>query len=549
MSTTAKFPKSIVWTVVVVCALPPVLNLLGVNFGTVDVPLSPETYFQLEGDAQRAALYAALRGAFVHTILEWTAFCVAALTVVVAFMHYFLSRNIITPIVGTALFFSGMLDAFHVLAADMLTESNVHLEAFIPYSWTVSRTFNALIVVAGTTPFLWRGDSEPIEPPRHGLTFLLVAGLLCGVAAYAINHVCATAEQLPQFVSVLPHIVRRPFDLIPLALYLFAAGIVLPRLYKQHRSLFARGLHVSVLPHLVSQLYAVNSEHLFDNASNVASGLKIVGYIVPLAGLLVDYRRAYHSEAALQGAHEQLRMARVIQQSLLPKSPPVVEGVDVAGTSQFAETVGGDYYDHLLLADGTLWLVVADVSGHDVGSSLLMANTRAYLRSMTQTGSDLESIIRRLNQFLCDDADGRRFVTFWCGRLDPEQRELTYIGAGHPGHVLRSDGRLEELSLTGAALGIDSDGEFRPRLGPVVSLEAGDTLLLLTDGLLEASGPDGEQFGIERAAAIVARCSDRTAAESIAELLDEVEKFCAPEPFTDDVTAVIARMTGRESQT
>ncbi|MFG0335544.1 MAG: PP2C family protein-serine/threonine phosphatase [Maioricimonas sp. JB049] len=544
MSATAKFPKSIVWTVVGGCALPPLLNLLGVNFGTVDVPLKPGEFFQLQADAQRAALYAALRGAFVHTLLEWTAFCVAALTVVVAFMHYFLSRSIVTPIVGTALFFSGMLDAFHVLAADMLTESNVDLEAFIPYSWTVSRTFNALIVVVGATPFLWRSESESAEPPRHGLTFLLVAGLLCGVAAYAINHLCATAEQLPRLISVLPHIVRRPFDLIPLALYLFAAGIVLPRLYRQHRSLFARGLHVSVLPHLVSQLYAINSEQLFDNAANVASGLKIVGYIVPLAGLLVDYRRAYHSEAALRGAYEQLRMARVIQQSLLPKSPPAVPGVDLAGKSQFADTVGGDYYDHLLVADGTLWVVIADVSGHDVGSSLLMANTRAYLRSMTQTGSDLESIVKRLNRFLCDDADGRRFVTFWCGRLEPGSRQLTYIGAGHPGYVLREDGRLEELSLTGAALGIDSDGEFRPRLGPVVPLNTGDTLLLLTDGLLEAAGPDGEQFGIERAAATVRRCSDRTAAETLTELLDEVARFCAPQPFTDDVTAVIVRMSG-----
>lgn len=548
MSTAAKFPKSIVWTVVAICALPPLLNLLGVNFGTVDIPLTLPRFILLEGDEHRAALYAALRGAFVHTLLEWTAFCVAALTVVVAFMHYFLARDIITPIVGTALFFSGMLDAFHVLAADMLTESNVHLEAFIPYSWTVSRTFNALIVVAGTTPFLWRSKSKPVEPPRYGLAFLLIAGVLCGVAAYAIIHVCATANRLPQFISILPNIVRRPFDLVPLALYLFAAGIVLPRLYRQHRSLFARGLHVSVLPHLVSQLYAVNSAELFDNAFNVASGLKIVGYIVPLVGLLVDYRRAYHSETALRATQEQLRMARLIQQSLMPKQPPVVAGVDVAGSSQVAETVGGDYYDHLLLDDGTLWLVVADVSGHDVGSSLLMANTRAYLRSMTQTGSDLESIIERLNRFLCDDADGRRFVTFWCGRLDPRKRTLSYIGAGHPAHILRANGRLEELALTGTALGIDTEGEFRPRTGPAMTLNPGDTLMLLTDGLLEAASPDGEQFEIERAAAIVRQSRDRTASETLAALLDAVKQFRGGKPFTDDVTAVIARMTGETGE-
>src|SRR5262249_11288742 len=149
-----------------------------------------------------------------------------------------------------------------------------------------------------------------------------------------------------------PQFIRRPLDLIPFVAYLLVAGIVLPRLYRQHRSVFVRGLQVSILPHVVSQLYAVTSAELYDNAFNVARALKIIGYLVPLIGLLLDYTRAYQAHAALLAAEEQLHIAREIQLRLLPASRPQLAGWSIAGRCAFAEAIGGDYFDYLPLPDG-----------------------------------------------------------------------------------------------------------------------------------------------------------------------------------------------------
>jgi serine phosphatase RsbU (regulator of sigma subunit) len=534
-----KFPRSMTAAVLLLCALPAALNLLGVDFSTARAPFEPQEY-SLAAEAERTALfYGALRGAFVFSLLEWTGFCIALVTVTFSFVHYFLTRDIITPIVGTALFFSGSLDAFLVLAADLVTEPSARDAQFVPFIWTVSRTINAMIVVAGTTPFLWRSRS----PALRGVRYILLVGVLCALASFALVRFCARLDELPRLPFVGPEFIHRPLDLIPLALYLLAAGIVLPRFYKRRRSLFARGLQVSILPHVVAQLYAVSSQELYDNAFNVASALKIVGYLVPLVGLLIDYSRSYQAQAALRVAEEELRVAHEIQRNLLPAAAPPLAGWDLAGQCRFAEEIGGDYFDYLPLPDGSLRVVVADVSGHDPGASLLMANTRAYLRALSQSALPLEETVARLNEFLCHDAAGRRFVTLAMCQFAPSRKGsgFEYTAAGHTIYVCRREGRLDTLETTGLPLGVSS--ERPPGCRHVGDVGRGEIVLLATDGLWETTDPQGTPFGIDRVADVLRSQQGAPAAHILDALFTVLREFCQSPALKDDVTAVVVVRT------
>lgn len=532
----SRFPRSAVWTVFLICALPPVLNACGVDFGTQTAPPSPDDPFTGRTLSQEDLEWRSMRGAFVYTLLEWTAFCVALVTVVFSVVHYILVRDIITPVVGTALFLSGCLDAFGVLAADMITESGVQRDTFVPLVWMLSRTVNGVIVLAGTAPFLWR---TPPPQPRHGLRYIVLVGILLMLMSFAMVHLLVDVTSPARVLSALPDFIHRPLDLIPLALYLLAAGIVLPRFYRKHRSLFARGLRLSVLPHIVSQLYAATSAELYDNAFNVAIGMKIVGYLVPLIGLIVDYSRSFQAREELQATREELRLAHDIQMSLLPDAAPQTSNLDVAGRCRFAEVVGGDYFDYLRSSEGALTVVLADVSGHDVGASLLMANTRAYLRVLTESGDPIDRTAERVGAYLSDDARGRRFVTMFLARIDAAAGRLEYVGAGHEAYLFRNGETMERLEATGAPLGVS--GMKVPHAG-TAPFNSGDVVVMVTDGFLEARNSAGVLFGIDGVASVVRDCRDRPVCELLDQLFSAVARHCGTQELDDDATAVIVRV-------
>jgi len=530
----AKFPRSAVLAVLAVCVLPALLNSFGVDFSTRQAPFDIRDYALLGPQEQDALFYIAVRGGFVFTLLEWTAFCVALVTVAFSFVHYFLTRDIITPIVGTALFLSGCLDAFQILAADRITESIADREHFIPFVWAISRTVNALVVLIGTTPLLWRPQAPT---PRHGLRYMLLVGVLFVLASYTIVHFSAQIEELPTIMSARPEWIHRPLDLVPLALYLLAGGIVLPRYYRRHRSLFARGLQVSILPLVIAQLYAVSSVELYDNAFNVASALKIVGYVVPLFGLLIDYSASYQTQTALRETTAQLQLARDIQLGLLPDQAPEIAGWSVAGRCEFAEAVGGDYFDFIPLPDGRLRIVVADVSGHDAGASLLMVNTRAYLRAVSESGRTLAESMRRVNDFLVRDARGRRFVTMFACDLD-QDGAFEFAAAGHTGYLRHAGGRMEILPASGMPLGVSTDR--LPECRRLDALEPGAVLLIATDGLVEASDLQKSQFGVGGVKRFLEDCEDVSPDVILDNLIAGYRAFTQAAAPTDDLTLVVA---------
>jgi len=256
----------------------------------------------------------------------------------------------------------------------------------------------------------------------------------------------------------------------------------------------------------------------------------------------VQRRERKRAEEELRINQEQFRVAREIQQRLFPKSPPESRVFDIAGASHPAEATGGDYFDYLPMADGCLGIVVADVTGHGVGPALLMAETRAYLRTLAPKARDMGDLLTQANRVLADDVDFERFVTVILTRLDPRSPSLDYVNAGHPScYVLDSSGQVKaQLKRLGVPLGIQPDIDYAT--GPVISLSTGDIVLLLTDGIEEAMSPDNAFFGVDRILEVVRANSGSTAGEIVESLFRAVRDFSRGLPQLDDLTVVVAKV-------
>jgi sigma-B regulation protein RsbU (phosphoserine phosphatase) len=261
-----------------------------------------------------------------------------------------------------------------------------------------------------------------------------------------------------------------------------------------------------------------------------------------LVAFIRDITERKKAEKELHDNQEQFRIAREIQQRLFPKSAPETPGLDLAGASYPAEATGGDYFDFLTMADGSMGVVIADVTGHGIGPAMLMAETRAYLRLLTRNHDDLGIIMNRANQMLAEDVSYERFVTMVLTKFDSKSRCLTYSSAGHPpGFVLGASGQLKcLLKRTGGPLGIQPDAQYAA--SAPIQLAAGDVVLLLTDGVDESMSPAGEFFGTDRILGAVRPYLNRPASEIVDALYQAVRVFSENTPQLDDVTAVVIKV-------
>jgi serine phosphatase RsbU (regulator of sigma subunit) len=244
----------------------------------------------------------------------------------------------------------------------------------------------------------------------------------------------------------------------------------------------------------------------------------------------------------LRASEQEMAAARCIYQHLLPTGAPACAGYDIHGASLSVTAAGGDFYDYLALGQGGVRVVIGDVTGHGVGPALLMAATRAYLRAFAHSGDDLGTIVTRTNRVLADDlADGRN-VTLLLAQLDAGRPTLAFISAGHPpGYVLDGHGEVRsQLFSTGLPLGILAEGSYAA--GPALPLEAGDVVLLLTDGVREARNPSGNMFGDSRALEVARRHRACSSQDIIHALYTAVRDFSADGPAQDDITAVVIKV-------
>jgi serine phosphatase RsbU (regulator of sigma subunit) len=236
----------------------------------------------------------------------------------------------------------------------------------------------------------------------------------------------------------------------------------------------------------------------------------------------------------------QLQLARDVQQRLYA-TPPVVSGFDIGASAHPADETGGDYFDFIPMADGSLLIAVADAKGHGFSSALVMALTRAYVRCFAAMQMELDELLARVNQMLLKDLDHGDFVTLFLARLDPGHRTLSYASAGHvPGLILLNSGDVKcMLDSTGSPLGLFSGSKFTLQLP--ISLDPGEIAVFLTDGVTESTTPDGNQFGTQRVLDKIRALSHNSASTIADGIYHATRAFVQGDIQDDDITSVVIK--------
>jgi predicted nucleic acid-binding Zn-ribbon protein len=289
-------PKNLIIGIIILCILPFFLNQVGLDFSTPGTPLEVTEILNWDSEKLTDALHRALAGSFVHTLLEWTACCAAIVIVFLSLLNYTATGNPISPILGAALFFAGVMDGFHTLAADRLLDLGFDNPSLIPFTWVICRLFHALIMIFGVSILIIYPLDSNLKKRSQTLTFIVIFSCICGIIAYGIIYFYATNHNLP--ATIFPdHKISRPWDVIPLLIFAFAGLVIYPKFYKQNPNVFTHSILISVIPNIATQLYmAFGSSALFDNGFNIAHFLKIFAYLVPLIGLSFDYINSYRNQ-------------------------------------------------------------------------------------------------------------------------------------------------------------------------------------------------------------------------------------------------------------
>ncbi len=237
---------------------------------------------------------------------------------------------------------------------------------------------------------------------------------------------------------------------------------------------------------------------------------------------------------------QELRVARLIQQTLLPKDLPALPGWKLARYYQPAREVGGDFYDFISFDDGRLGLVIGDVTDKGVPAALVMATTRSVLRTVAQRQLSPSKVLERVNNILCAEIPPKMFVTCLYAILDPASGQLLYANAGHDLPYWRHSSGVSELRATGMPLGLMPEMSYEEKQAV---LAPGDFVLFHSDGLVEAHNPHYDMFGFPRLMRLVQECGKDTALIDF--LLDELSTFTGPEwEQEDDVTLVALQRSG-----
>ena len=309
-----------------------------------------------------------------------------------------------------------------------------------------------------------------------------------------------------------------------------------------HERIFYENLWATILSGNVFRATMANKKktgEVFFAEQVIAPMWGPTGYITHLVTIFRDATE----QRKLQEQQFQMGLAREVQRQFYETPPPRVEGFDFAAAAFPADAIGGDYLDFVHMPDGCIGFAIGDVSGHGISSALLMAALRAYIRAFAPRERNPAEIFNRTNSILASDMGQDKFVTLIYCRLNPESRSLVYASAGHtPGFILDSSGEVRRtLDSIDIPLGFMEKHTFGS--SDEIALEPGDVLALLTDGIIETENPKQDCFGVERAIGYVREHRRESADEIVNGLYRAVREFSDGMPQSDDVTAVICKIT------
>lgn len=255
------------------------------------------------------------------------------------------------------------------------------------------------------------------------------------------------------------------------------------------------------------------------------------------AASILDNARLVEYERQRQRLEQEISIARDIQQALLPRGFQDFPHLAVSGTNIPCLSVGGDYFDVFPLSEDRTAFLIADVSGKGLGAALLTTMLQGALSGMTM-GADPERVFNHINNFLCGHAEVGKYATLFFGILGRDGN-LEYINAGHPSPLLLRGGELAEPFTEGSfPVGLVPGADFKTAH---VQLEAGDTLVLFSDGVSEAADPDDELYGVPRLRETLAGLLDAPLDHLQKAVFDSVEKFTRGASQADDITLLLVR--------
>ncbi|HEY2012025.1 MAG TPA: SpoIIE family protein phosphatase [Bryobacteraceae bacterium] len=267
--------------------------------------------------------------------------------------------------------------------------------------------------------------------------------------------------------------------------------------------------------------------------------LSLLTVMANVAGIKIENARLAEVEEAERIMKRDLSQAADIQRRMLPDQAPQMPGGDLAGYNAACRTVGGDYYDFFPYPNGSVAMVLGDVSGKGMPASLMMAELHARVQVLAEDPSDLAALMTRLNKATCIKCPSNRFVTFFFCLLDLTTGKLQFANAGHnPPILVRASGEAQMLEGGGPVLGILPIASYAQ---DCEMLNPGDMLVLYSDGVTEANNPDYDEFGEERFIEVLQRHHKEPASAIVEAVTRALTEFTAGAPQADDITLAVAK--------
>ena len=268
----------------------------------------------------------------------------------------------------------------------------------------------------------------------------------------------------------------------------------------------------------------------------------LIGGVAAQAASAVVNTRLYDEAIEAEAMRHQVRMAAEVQRRMIPTQAPALSGFDIDAVYVPCFELAGDFYDFIELPGDNWGLAVADVVGKGVRASLLMASARSALRAFAHHIYDLADVLGSVNRHMASECEEGDFLTLFYGVLDVPRRRLTYCSAGHDAPLLVRGGRIISLDdSVGGIIGMADDMEFRPA---VAQLEAGDVLVIFTDGLPECMNFRDEIFGRQRVQeAVLEACRSNSTAKAIGKhVMWRMRRFSGLQTRGDDLTLVTIKV-------
>ena len=255
---------------------------------------------------------------------------------------------------------------------------------------------------------------------------------------------------------------------------------------------------------------------------------------------LLQWREALEARDRLVVLQNELSVASIMQQSILPTKFPKRDNYDVHASMKPARSVGGDFFDIVTLDSGRIGIAIADVSDKGVPAALFMMSSRTLLKGSAIGLGAPGDVLQEVNNLLCEDNETAMFVTLLYAVYNPDSGRFTYANGGHnPPVVINADGESTQLPLTGGvALGLVSGLEYEQNS---IVLQPGETVVLYTDGVTEAMNIDQEEFGMERLEQLFMGAAPANAEEANATVFESVNEFAGDASQSDDITCMTLR--------